>query len=144
MKTIRRIAISIIVALGLAAPAFVPTLVSAAADGGPSIKQGLCNGANLSFSGEDQACLDDDTGAASEVDGIITTVIDIFSLVVGIVSVIMIIYGGFRYITSGGESGGITTAKNTILYAIVGLVIVALAQLIVRFVLGKVATTTEV
>jgi hypothetical protein len=49
----------------------------------------------------------------------------------------MIIYGGFRYITSGGDSNGVTAAKNTILYAIIGLIIVALAQIIVNFVLNK-------
>jgi hypothetical protein len=49
----------------------------------------------------------------------------------------MILIGGFRYITSGGDSGNVSGAKNTILYAIVGLVIVALAQFIVRFVLSQ-------
>jgi hypothetical protein len=42
-----------------------------------------------------------------------------------------------KYITSGGDSGNITGAKNTILYAIIGLVVVALAQIVVRFVLAK-------
>jgi hypothetical protein len=53
----------------------------------------------------------------------------------------MIIYGGFRYITSGGESGSISSAKNTILYAIIGLIIVALAQFIVKFILAKATGT---
>ena len=53
----------------------------------------------------------------------------------------MIMVGGFKYITSGGDSGNITGAKNTILYAVVGLVVVALAQIIVRFVLAR--TTTQ-
>ena len=68
---------------------------------------------------------------------ILTQIINIFSWIVGVVSVIMIIYGGFRYITSGGDSNGVTAAKNTILYAIIGLVIVALSQVIVQFVLTK-------
>ncbi|MDQ3158535.1 MAG: pilin [bacterium] len=76
------------------------------------------------------------------INRIIETVINIFSLVVGVVSVIMIIIGGFRYITSGGESAGTTSAKNTILFAIVGLIVVALSQVIVRFVLGRVTGTT--
>jgi hypothetical protein len=67
-------------------------------------------------------------------------IINIFSWIVGVVSVIMIIYGGFRYITSGGDSNSVTSAKNTILYAIIGLVIVALAQVIVNFVLDKTNT----
>jgi hypothetical protein len=47
------------------------------------------------------------------------------------------IYGGFKYITSSGDSGNVTAAKNTIMYALIGLIIVALAQIIVRFVLAK-------
>lgn len=78
-----------------------------------------------------------DDADSSPVYDIITTIINLFSIVVGAVSVIMIIIGGFRYITSGGDSGNVTSAKNTILYAIVGLVIVIFAQTIVRFVLGS-------
>lgn len=66
-------------------------------------------------------------------------IINIFSLVVGVVSVIMIIVGGFRYIISGGDSSSVQGAKNTILYAIVGLIIVVFAQVIIRFVLTNVA-----
>jgi hypothetical protein len=59
---------------------------------------------------------------------------------VGIIAVLMIIIGGFKYITSGGESSNISGAKNTIIYAIIGLVIVALAQIIVHFVVNKVTS----
>ncbi len=76
--------------------------------------------------------------ASTSVDSLVTKIIDIFSWIVGVVSVIMVIYGGFRYVTSGGEAGKVTSAKNTIVYALVGLVIVALAQVIVLFVLGNV------
>lgn len=78
-----------------------------------------------------------DGDAEEQVNNIISTVINIFSLVVGVISVIMIIIGGFKYITSGGDSGNVTSAKNTILYAVIGLVVVALAQIIVRFVVGR-------
>jgi uncharacterized membrane protein len=70
------------------------------------------------------------------------TVVNIFSLLVGIVAVIMIIYGGFRYITSGGESGAVGNAKNTIVYAIIGLILVALAQTLVHFVLNAAVNGT--
>ena len=76
--------------------------------------------------------------AGTKVTDIIKTVINIFSLIVGVIAVIMIIIGGLKYITSGGDSGNVTSAKNTILYAIIGLIIVALSQVIVRFVLDKV------
>jgi hypothetical protein len=51
----------------------------------------------------------------------------------------MIIIGGLKYITSGGESSNVSGAKNTIIYAIVGLIVVALAQFIVHFVLANTA-----
>ena len=78
----------------------------------------------------------------SSLASIAKTIVNIFSLLVGIVSVIMIIYGGFRYITSGGESGAVGNAKNTIIYAIIGLVIVALSQVIVHFVLNAALNNT--
>lgn len=72
------------------------------------------------------------------VNGIVALAINIFSWVVGIIAVIMLIVGGLKYITSSGDSSNVNSAKNTILYAVVGLVIVALAQVIVRFTLKKV------
>ena len=91
------------------------------------------------------SCQTDPSGCQQQpptdrVNGIIRLVINIFSLIVGVIAVIMIIIGGLKYITSGGDSGNVTGAKNTILYAIIGLVIVALAQIIVRFVLQKVTS----
>lgn len=109
-------------------------LVAAPAYAQPNIEEGLCEGANLQV-GSTDCNVDDPQG---QVNNIITTVINIFSLVVGVVSVIMIIVGGLKYITSGGEAGNVSGAKNTILYAIIGLVVVALAQVVVRFVLTKV------
>ncbi len=45
----------------------------------------------------------------------------------------MIIIGGFRYVTSGGDSNSVSGAKNTIIYALVGLIIVAVAQVLVQY-----------
>jgi len=118
----------------LFAPVLAPAMASAEAD----IQGNLCSGANLSADGSCDASSQEQ--AKSTVNSILTTVINIFSLIVGVTAVIMIIVGGLKYITSGGDSGNVTGAKNTILYAIVGLVIVALAQVIVRFVLAKVST----
>lgn len=78
------------------------------------------------------------TGDSPQLNTVIETVVNIITFVVGLAAVIMIIIGGFKYITSGGDSGSTAGAKNTILYALVGLIIVALAQVIVRFVLGEV------
>lgn len=56
---------------------------------------------------------------------------------VGALSVIMIIIGGLRYILSGGDSAGLKSAKDTILYAIIGLVIAIFAQALVSFVVTR-------
>jgi hypothetical protein len=130
---------AIIVLALLFMPAFmiaVPATVHASHEAGHTDIQGELNrGACLGTSAD--AC-DDAEDPTTSVNDLISDVINIFSLVVGVVAVIMIIVGGFRYITSGGDSNNVSAAKNTILYAIIGLVIVALAQFIVRFVLERV------
>lgn len=102
------------------------------------------------FAGIDQASKDaacqglGSSGCSSSADGtvesIIETVVNILSFVVGVAAVIMVIIGGFKYITSGGDSNSISSAKNTIQYAIIGLVLVALAQGIVQFVFRRATT----
>lgn len=132
IKKIKSVLFSLVLSAGFLVPLSVPVAVYAQAD----IQGSLCAGANLDANGEcDEGSIEE---ATTSVNDIMTTVINIFSLVVGVVSVIMIIVGGLKYITSGGDSGNVSGAKNTILYAIIGLVIVALAQIIVRFVLAKV------
>ncbi|HEY5267594.1 MAG TPA: pilin [Candidatus Saccharimonadales bacterium] len=79
------------------------------------------------------------SSASSElsINSIFRLVLNLLSAVVGITAVIMIIVGGVKYITSSGNAERTNGAKNTILYAIIGLLIVALAQIIVKFVLNK-------
>lgn len=76
-------------------------------------------------------------GGANRVYGVVKAVVNLLSVIVGIAAVIMVIVSGFKYVTSAGDSNRIASAKNTLIYAIVGLIIVALAQFIVRFVLGE-------
>jgi hypothetical protein len=105
------------------------------------INAGLCTGSNLQFT-EDTSTADCSTTDATErVNSLIKTIVNLLSAVVGIVAVVMIIFGGLRYITSGGNDTSVTGAKNTILYAIIGLIIVALAQVLVRFTLNKVTNS---
>lgn len=135
IKKLKNIILSSGVMLALLVPAFVPVTVGAQAD----IEDNLCKGANLSFTNSG----DCQPGGEAEntVNNLIEDIINILSVVVGVIAVIMIIVGGIKYILSGGDSGNVTTAKNTILFALVGLVIVALAQIIVKFVLSRVATS---
>jgi Type IV secretion system pilin len=72
------------------------------------------------------------------VNSVINNVINIISAFVGILAVIMIVFAGFRYVTAAGDSGKISSAKNTLIYAIVGLVVAGVAQLIVRYVVTNV------
>jgi hypothetical protein len=79
----------------------------------------------------------DDPTNPSKPNNIVQDVVNVLSVIVGIAAVIMIMVGGFKYITSNGDAGSISSAKNTILYAIVGLVVVIFAQTIVRLVINK-------
>ena len=88
--------------------------------------------------GTDQtADIESSTDPSKKINTTIQNVINLLSVAVGIAAVIMLIVGGFRYVTSAGNAETVKAAKNTILYALIGLVIVALAQLIVNFVLNK-------
>jgi hypothetical protein len=108
-----------------------------AQDAQQQINNGLCAGSNLQFTEHPGQCSLAGNEATSKINNMVHTIVNLLSAVVGIVAVIMIIVGGFRYITSGGNDTSVTAAKNTILYAIIGLVVVALAQIIVRFTLSK-------
>lgn len=139
LKTIKKALLSLTAMslLVLPALALVPVTVSAQND----IAPGLRCGAELDVNNiQDPNCNLEETDASTKLNDVIKLVINIFTLIVGVIAVIMIIVGGLKYITSGGDSGNVTSAKNTILYAIVGLIIVALAQFIVRFVLAKTTT----
>ena len=75
-------------------------------------------------------------GAETDLNGLIATIINMVFGVIGIIAVIMIIIGGVNYTMSQGDSTKVQKAKNTILYGIIGLVVVLLAFAIVNFVLG--------
>jgi hypothetical protein len=139
IKNLKRTVLALSAAILLAMPVFAPAALAA-----DNVSGGLKCGANLDaasiINSGDPACDVDASGASSKVNDTIKLIINIFSLVVGIAAVIMIIIGGLKYIISGGDASNVTGAKNTILYAIVGLVVVALSQFVVRYVLSRVTT----
>jgi len=136
LKSLRKTIITAGAALSLMLfPALIVPAVASAQTA--DINTCLSQGTGLT-TGTGNTCAAAPDTSATKIQNIVTLIINIFSIVVGIVAVIMIVVGGFRYITSGGDSGNITSAKNTIVYAVIGLVIVALAQFIVKFVLNKV------
>ncbi len=69
--------------------------------------------------------------------GIFSQISNILLFIVGAIAVIMIVVGGLRYVISGGDSSQVTAAKNTILYAIVGVIIALLAYAAVNFIISS-------
>lgn len=132
-------------AITLLVPIGIPAAANAVAGSCDAISTSISNGVNNSLPDNNGAKGVDCSATGvddSSVTNLARRIITTFSIIVGAASVIMIIYGGFRYITSGGESGRVGAAKNSLLYAIVGLVIVALAQLIIHFVLNQTSNLT--
>lgn len=128
-KTLR--GLMVIPALALAFSFAAPVSVGA-------FNQGLSDGAN-SAQGVDQEgsaeCLFG--GAGCEGDGIFKTITNVLLFIIGAIAVIMLVIGGIRYTTSNGQSDQVTAAKNTILYAVVGIIVAILAYAVVNFVIGS-------
>ena len=98
------------------------------------VSQGAVGGVNCANPGEENVPQD-----LFGTGSIFTTIVNILLFIIGAISVIMLIFGGIRYTTSGGDSGAVTSAKNTIMYAIIGLVVAFLAFAVVNWVLGAIA-----
>lgn len=75
---------------------------------------------------------------AAKPNQLIRDIISTLLFVLGVISVIMIIVGGIRYALSGGDSGQTKSAKDTILYAVIGLVVALLSYAIVNFVIFRI------
>ena len=93
-------------------------------------KGAVCNGIGISSGG---GCPD----TAGSVNSTIIAVLDILTWIIGPISVIVIMIAGFRMITSNGDANTFNSARNTIFYASIGIVVVSISQIIVQFVLNK-------
>jgi hypothetical protein len=100
-----------------------------------------CTEANAVNTSGTNSC--DANTSGQEIGGLANTIINIMSIIVGVIAVIMIIVGGIKYATSGGDQNNLESAKNTIVYALVGLVIAVLAQVLIHFVINRVSTSTS-
>ena len=69
--------------------------------------------------------------------GIFETVTNVLLFLVGSIAVIMMVIGGFKYVVSNGDSNALQSAKNTILYSVIGLVVAIIAYAVVRFVITQ-------
>jgi len=102
---------------------------------------GICTGASLQVGTNSTNPCSGSAGSTASLNAIIKFALNLFSIIVGIIAVVMITVGGLKYIVSGGDSQRVSGAKDTILFAIVGLVVVALAQVIVHFVISSLSNT---
>ncbi len=108
-----------ILLLGAAAPA-----VQAA-----TLDSGIAGGAN-------SAKTEDQSENLFDEGGLFQTITNTLMFLLGAVSVIMLVIGGFRYAVSGGDQKGVEAAKNTILYALIGIVVAILGYAAVAWVIG--------
>jgi hypothetical protein len=123
--------------VGVLASTFLP-LSSLAVATGPESPCGtdltLNNGANCAASSSNATSL-------FSSGGVFQTVSNVLIFIVGAIAVIMLIIGGLRYVISQGDKGNVESAKNTILYAVIGIVVAVMAYAIVNFVAGSLTGT---
>jgi energy-converting hydrogenase Eha subunit E len=106
--------------------------------------QGNCDTGNLSIgSGANCAQGNDQPGNLFGTGGIFQTITNILLFLIGAISVIMLIIGGIRYVVSNGDSNAVVGAKNTILYAIIGIVVAFLAYAAVNFIITQLVDNTN-
>jgi len=124
MRYIKIFMASLAIFIGIGAA--VPTLASA-----ETSKQSVCKSL-----GSNDKCTSTPSNSVS-LNSVISAIINIFSWIIGVTAVIMMMIGGFKFVTANGDSNSVSSARNTILYAAIGLVVAAFAQIIVKFVLTK-------
>lgn len=116
--------------LAIASIAMVGAVIVPASVGAAS-----CTGAGCARTGANSVS----TGGAntSDIGTAIKTVVNILLFIVGAVAVVMVVIGGIKYTTSSGDSNSITSAKNTILYAVIGVIVAVSAYAVVNFVIDR-------
>lgn len=138
LKHFKHYALALILAFtgAIGVAALQPTSVVAQA----SAQQAACEAVGGTFNAGTGECAD--PPGESSVNDVLATVLNFLSLIAGIIAVIMIIIAGLRFITGQGEPSSVAQARNAIIYAAVGIVIVVLSQVLVQFVIGE-ATTQQ-
>ncbi len=127
---------NILLTLGLSALGLVLLLlpVRVAAE---DVFDDVCQGVSDSVVCQSNVNQGPDVNGIYGPNGLLTKAARLLSIVIGVASIIMIIVAGFQYVTSTGDSAKLNSAKNTIVYAVAGLVVASLAQLLIIFVIGR-------
>jgi hypothetical protein len=138
----KKLLLTIGIILALLAPAYVVSSVHAIdiLNGGSGTNTGPCNNPNKTS--QPAICSDNATNSTTNPlfgpDGILTVAIKIISVIAGIIAIIMLVINGFKFVVSGGDPQSVASARNGVIYALVGLAVCVLAQLLVAFVLTEV------
>ena len=131
MKCLAKLAIGMIAFIGVFMIVTGSNAVVMAVDSTNTNTNAVCNGVQIAGG-------DCSVDANTKVSSLLTKIINIMSWIVGIASIIVIILGGLWFVTAGGSSEKVSKARNTVLFALIGLVVVLIAQVLVRFVINKV------
>jgi len=123
MKKIKLLLAGLLIVPTLAVSVSVLSSTNALAD----VSEGVGGGISSTNTGNVPEALDGD-------EGMVKKVVNVLLYAIGIIAVVMIIFGGIKYSTSAGDSNKVTSAKNTLLYAVVGLVVAIFAYAIVNWV----------
>ena len=140
MDVIKKIALSVSVC-----SVIVASIVAPSADALSTNQPLQTLGAGVSAQDQVKKGIDNAGGTVNNfnIGTAITNIVNIMLYALGAIAVIMIVIGGIRYTTSNGDSNGIQSAKNTILYAVAGLVMAILAYAIVNFVVSNLISGSQ-
>lgn len=97
-----------------------------------SAKNEACEGL---AAGDDFISCEDNSGNDGNVKRLLSTLLNLLSILAGIIAVVMVMIGGIRFMTSQGDPGKVSSAKSAVIFAIIGVVVVAVSQTLVMFVL---------
>lgn len=121
---IKRAIVTIFVLIGMASVNAVPALAAECSSAAECVTTGVDSAG--------------DSGSGASATDIITTIVNILLFILGAVAVIMIVIGGIKYTTSNGDAAQVKSAKDTILYSIIGVVVALLAYALVNWVVANI------
>lgn len=131
MKKIQVIAVSFMISL--IAVLGIPQMMPIAYAYSPVPDKAICDKAP-----DNPACVTNATDPVTGTKGVITRVSNVIAFAAAVIAVILIIFSGFRLVKSGGDSSKVAQARETIIYAIVGLIVIALSRAIVGLVISNI------
>ncbi len=97
----------------------------------------LCKNATDEVKNSSVCQVDGEKDPIAGQEGVIIRTVTILSYIVGFASVLMVILGGLKFITANGDPNSISSARNTVLYALIGVAVFLSSQIIVRFVISR-------